>query len=102
MARTKTPTASSQASDRSHQQTGAAATEKKPNAVWTSADDATLVDILEREANDVKNKGDNGFKSGAWKAAAAALFPPLSGGTKTPDGCRDHWGKVVSAPLLYY
>ena len=70
---------------------------KKPNAVWTAADDAVLVTTLE---NATDERADNGWKKGAWRAVAKALANPSVGGEKSVDGCRDHWTKQVCTLTL--
>ncbi|TFK78634.1 hypothetical protein K466DRAFT_606798 [Polyporus arcularius HHB13444] len=70
------------------------ATGKKPHAIWTSANDETLVTVLEKATEDGE-RGDNGWKKPAWTAAARALANPSVGGVKSADGCREHWTKQL-------
>jgi hypothetical protein len=65
-------------------------------SVWTSADDAVLVQTLlvQRAAG---NQSDSGFKSTAYTACVEALSgsKKVSGGTtKTASSVSDHWAKV--------
>ena len=65
-------------------------------AVWTSSDDATLVqNLVEQQA--AGNQADNNWKSVVWNACIQALAgsEDRSGGLpKTANGCKDHRGTV--------
>lgn len=76
-----------------------APTPKRPHAIWTSADDETLVGVLKAQRT-AGNQADNGWKKVAWTAAAAALVGASRGGVKSWTGCRDHWRLVCLHILL--
>lgn len=62
---------------------------KKANAIWTAANNSTLVNHLEA-ALQKGDMGNNGFKAHIWKATAEKLANPMAGGPKTIAGCQDH------------
>jgi len=68
----------------------------RKNAVWSPADDKTLVDVL-TEQQAAGNQADNNWKGVVWVAAALKLKGSeviSGGGLKTPEGCDNHWQKV--------
>jgi Myb/SANT-like DNA-binding domain len=72
--------------------------------VWTSADDAVLVQtlLLQRAAG---NQSDSGFKSTAYTACAEALSgsEKVSGGAaKTASSVSNHWAKVCNRYRLCF
>ena len=72
---------------------------KKKNAIWSTADDTTMVQVL-TEQQAAGNQADNNWKSVVWNACAEALSgsEDTSGGApKTANGCKDHWATVCSS-----
>ncbi len=91
----QTPSASAAPAPTTTPETPAAAAPvKRQNAVWTSADNATLVDYL-KDARTRGGQADNGWKSWVW-TEAGVLLAGGKGGPKTWKGCRDHWRTVSS------
>ena len=96
MAQTSTKDAGSES-----QMEAPSATVKKPHAVWTAADNETLVGVFDN----ITKKGecaDNGWKKLACNAVAKALANPSAGGEKTADGCYNHWTKQVHFSLIVF
>ena len=80
---------------------------KKPprNACWSSADDATLIEVL-TEQQALGNQLDSGWKSLMWTAAADKLkgSEKRSGGApKTAGSCNSRWQTVCnSSPVTVF
>ena len=67
-----------------------------PKSKWTTADEATLVEVLLREKNR-GNWGDNNPKPSAWTAAESALTGSemvSGGGPKTVSTIKSRWQRV--------
>jgi hypothetical protein len=68
-------------------------------AKWTSADDATLIEVL-RDQQSAGNQADNGWKKAVWVAAVQVLAgsEKLSGGpggaAKKAKSCQDRFSTV--------
>ena len=74
---------------------------KKPpkNACWSSADDATLIEVL-TEQQALGNQSDSGWKSLVWTAAADKLkgSEKRSGGApKAAGSCNSRWQTVCNS-----
>ena len=76
----------------------AAKSAPRKNAVWSLADDKTLIKVL-TEQQAAGNQADNNWKGVVWVAAAQRLEGSeliSGGGPKTADGCDNHWQKVCA------
>ncbi|KAG5649258.1 hypothetical protein H0H81_005056 [Sphagnurus paluster] len=79
--------------------------EKKSNpscTEWTSADDATLINVL-KDQQALGNQADNNWKAVVWTKAAKALArseEKTNSTPKKPKGCSDHWTLLKSQCLL--
>ncbi|KAG6874441.1 hypothetical protein C0992_007716 [Termitomyces sp. T32_za158] len=70
-------------------------TDKKPptRAKWSSADDATLIEVL-KEQQARGNQADNNWKAVVWTEAEKALARSEERSQSAPKkakGCNDHW-----------
>ncbi|KAG5650144.1 hypothetical protein H0H81_000548 [Sphagnurus paluster] len=79
--------------------------EKKSNpsrTKWTSADDATLFNVL-KDQQALGNHADNNWKAVVWTKAAKALArsEENTNSAKKPKGCSDHWTLVNSLILIH-
>ena len=80
----------------------AAKSAPRKNAIWSSADDKTLVEVL-TELQAAGNQADNNWKGVVWVTAALKLKGSEAisgGGPKTADGCDNHWQKVRKSLYL--
>ena len=83
----------------------ASANPKAPpkQAKWSSADDATLIQVL-TDQQAARNQADNSWKGCVWQAACTELAGSelhSGGAPKTASKCHTRWDKVNIFYLVY-